>query len=376
MKQNTTRIILIAIVLAFGGALFYFWKRNQKKDITFETKQPYTTNIQLTSIATGKIIPDEEVSIRPNINGIVSKVYVEAGEPIEVGDKIAEIRVVPNISNLQSSKNAVSQARIDFENQQKIFDRQDQLYKKGVISINDYDNSKTAFEQAKQRLAAANESYQIVKTGTAKGFNAVANTTVKATVSGVILDVPIKKGNQVIQNNNFNAGTEIALIADTQKMIFEGTIDEGEVGRIKEGMPITVTIGAYPDKKYDASLNYIAPKGVEKNGAVEFEIEAKLKLNKSDNLRAGLSANANIILDEVKDVLAIDEGLIQYDKETKKPFVEVATGDQIFEKRDIEIGLSDGIKAEIKSGITKDDAIKEWNALGEPEEKKANRKVH
>ncbi len=374
MKQNTTRIILIAIVIAFGAALFYFWKRNKKEDVVFNTKQPYTTDISLTSIATGKIIPDEEVSIRPNINGIVSKVYVTAGQPIKVGDKIAEIKVVPNISNLQSSKNSVSQATIDFNNQKKIFERQEQLYKKGVISINDYDNSKTAFDQAKQRLSAAKENYQIVKTGTAKGFNAVANTTVKATISGVVLDVPIKKGAQVIQNNNFNAGTEIALIADIKKMIFEGTIDEGEVGRIKEGMPIKVTVGAYPDKSYDAVLNYIAPKGVEKNGAVEFEIEAKLKLEEEDYLRAGLSANANIILDEVKDVLALDEGLLQYDKETKKPFVEVAVGEQQFERRSVELGLSDGIKAEIKSGVTKDDAIKEWNAIGMPEDDKKKSK--
>ncbi len=370
MKQNTTRIILLAIMLAFGVALFYFWKRNKKEDVVYKTKQPYVTDISLSSIATGKIIPDEEVSIRPNINGIVSKVYVEAGDPIKVGDKIAEIKVIPSISNLQSSKNSVSQAKIDFDNQKKIFERQEKLYKKGVISINDFDNSKADFDQAKQRLSSANENYQIVKTGTAKGFNSVANTTVKATIGGIILDVPIKKGNQVIQNNNFNEGTEIALIADIQKMIFEGTIDEGEVGRIKEGMPIKVTVGAYPDKSYDAVLNYIAPKGVEKNGAVEFEIEAKLNLQEGDYLRAGLSANANIILDEVKDVLAIDEGLLQYDKETKKPYVEVAVGEQQFERRDVEIGLSDGIKAEVKSGLTKEDNIKEWNAIGLPEAEK------
>ncbi len=370
MKKNTTRIILLAIVLFFGLALFYFWKRNQKADTVFKTKQAKTENISLTSIATGKIIPNEEVSIRPNINGIVSRVFVEAGDAIKVGDKIAEIKVVPNISSLQSAKNNVSQAKINFENQKKIFERQEKLYKKGVISVNDYDNSRASFQQADQRLKAANENYQILKTGTTRGYDAIANTTVKATINGVILDVPIKKGNQVIQNNNFNAGTEIALIADVRKMIFEGTIDESEVGKIKEGMSIKVTVGAYPDISYNAILNYIAPKGKEKNGAVEFEIEAKLDLKEEDFLRVGLSANANIILDQVKDVLAIDEGLLQYDKKTKKPFVEVETGEQQFERRDVVLGLSDGIKVEIKEGVTKEDKIKEWNALGKPEKKK------
>lgn len=364
MNQRTTKIILILIIVSFGAALFYYWKRNKKEDSVFTTKQPTIENIRLTSIATGKILPDEEVSIRPNINGIVSKVYVIAGETIEAGDKIADIKVVPSISNLQASKNGVVQEEISFKNQQKIFNRQKELFDKGVISANDFDNSEAAYMQARQRLNSAKENYQIVKTGTAKGFNSVANTTVKATISGIILDIPVKKGNQVIQNNNFNEGTEIALIADVNKMIFEGTIDESDVGKIKEGMPIKITVGAYPDKKYNAILDYISPQGKDVNGAVEFEIEAKLNLSKDDYLRAGLSANANIILEEVKDVLAIDEGLVQYDRETKKPYVEIAVADQQFERRDVKLGLSDGIKVQVKSGVSKEDQIKEWNAIG------------
>lgn len=376
MNQRTTKIILFAILISFGAALFYYWKRNKKETTVFKTKQPTIENIQLTSIATGKIIPDEEVSIRPNINGIVSKVYVKAGQSIKAGDKIADIKVVPSISNLQSSRNGVAREQIAYNNQEKIFNRQKELFDKGVISANNFDNSQAAFLQAKQRLNSAKENYQIVKTGTAKGFNAIANTSVKATISGVILDVPVKKGNQVIQNNNFKEGSEIAVIADVKKMIFEGSIDESDVGKIKEDMPIKITVGAYPNKIYNGVLNYISPKGRTKNGAVEFEIEAKLNLNEDDYLRAGLSANANIILEEVKDVLAVDEGLVQYDKKTKKPFVEVAIGEEQFERKDIELGLSDGIKVEIKNGISIEDNIKEWNAIGRPEKKNKKKKKY
>jgi len=186
----------------------------------------------------------------------------------------------------------------------------------------------------------------------------------------LVLDIPLEEGNQVIQSNNFNDGSLIASIADISKMIFKGKVDESEVGKIEEGMPIKITVGALPDKEFDAVLNYIAPKGSEVSGAVQFEIEAKLNLKTEDKIRAGLSANASIILDEAKDVLSISEGLVQYDKETKKPFVEIETGEQEFQRRDIETGISDGITIEIKKGISKEDKIKEWNAITVPDKKK------
>jgi len=374
MKKSTTIIILAFIVIAFGGSLFYFWKRNQKNPITYVTKQASIKTITLSTIATGSIIPEEEVSIRPNISGIVDKIFVEAGDLIKVGDKIAQIKVVPNIQNVQSSRNGVASAKIELDNQRKIFNRQEKLFKQGVTSANDYDNAKARYEQAKQSYASASESYQIVKTGTAKGLGSLANTTIKSTISGIVLDVPLKEGNQVVQTNSFNAGTLVASLADISKMIFKGKIDESEVGKIKEGMPIKITVGAMPDKEFNAELNYIAPKGVTVNGAVQFDIEAKLSLKKEDKIRAGLSANASIILNEVKDVLSINEGLIQYDKTTKKPYVEIETGEQEFERKDVELGISDGIIVEVKEGISKEDKIKEWNALKAPKGKGKHKK--
>ena len=373
MKKSKTIIILSIIAITFTGALVYFWKRNQKPSVTYETKKIEKGDVTLKSVATGSIIPDEEVSIRPNISGVIDKIYVEAGDKIKAGDRIATIKVIPNISNLQAAQNGVAQAKIDLENQKKIFGRQKQLFNKGVISANDFDNSKAVFDQSQQAYNSANENYQIVKTGTTRGLSQLAQTVVKATTNGIILDIPVEEGMQVIQTNTFNEGTEVASIADISKMIFEGKIDESEVGKIKEGMPIKISIGALPNKEFNGKLTKIAPKGVKENGAVQFDIEASIEISKEDYIRAGLSANASIILDEVKDVFTIQESLVQYDKKTKKPFVEIATGDQIFERKDIELGISDGITAHLKNGVSEQDNIKVWNSIKAPKEDKKDK---
>ncbi len=363
MKKSKTLIILVLIVAVFLIALTYLWKRDQKKPITFNTQLPTTESIVLNTVASGEILPKEEVIIRPNIAGIIDEVYVEPGDVIKIGDKIAKIKVIPTVSNLQAAANRVSTAKIELDTQKKIFERQQQLFDKGVISANDYDQSKATYQQANQNFISASENYQIIKTGTAKGFNNLANTLVKATIGGVVLEVPVEEGMQVIPANNFNEGTKLATIADTKKMIFEGTIDESEVGRITEGMPLEITIGALPDVKFETKLNYISPKGVKKDGTIQFDIEALLNIEENSNVRAGLSANASIILDQVTNVLAIKESLLQFDKETEAPYVEVLVNEDTFERRDVEVGISDGVTIEIKKGISKEDKIKDWNAI-------------
>lgn len=363
MNKTKTLVILFVIVSSFTLALFFFWKKSQKPLVNYETMHPSIENIVLSTIATGSVIPDEEVDIRPNIPGIINKVYVRAGDVVKVGDKIASISVVPNISRLQSTKNALSRTKIDLETQQKIYNRQKILFDKGVISANDFDNATASYNQSKQSYTSALQNYEIAQTGTTKGFGNAANTIVRATISGLILDVPVEEGNQVTDSNNFRSGTLIASIADISKMIFKGKIDESEVEKIKKGMSIKVAIGAIQDRKFDAKLKYISPKGFQKNGTVQFDIEAQLILEENTKIRAGLSANASIILDKANDVLAINESLIQYDKKTKEAFVEVAIGEQEFERRDIKLGISDGIIAQVIEGVTKDDAIKIWNPI-------------
>lgn len=377
MKRTTTVIVLILIVVVFGASLFYLWQKNQEDPITYTSESPFEQTIVVKTVATGSIVPKEEVLIKPNISGVVDEVFVEAGEYVKQGDLIAQIRVIPNVSNLTSAKNSISSnqtslqtAEINFKTQKAIYDRQKALFDKGVISANDFDQVNNTYLQAKQQVeqarinvTQARQNYDIIKTGTTSGLGNIAQTQVRATVSGMVLDVPVKAGNQVIEANNFNEGTSIASLADVTKMIFEGKVDESEVGKIKEGLPLEITVGAIEDDKFDAVLDYIAPKGVEENGAIQFEIKGSLKTVDSTFIRAGLSANASIILDKAENVLAIKEALVQYDEKTKAPFVEVEVGDQKFERKEVELGISDGIFVEVKSGITKSDKIKVWNQV-------------
>ncbi len=380
MKRTKTIIILIAIIIAFSAALYYLWKKNQEDPISYTTAEPSKETIVVKTVATGSIVPKEEVLIKPNISGVVEEVYIEAGEYVNAGDLIAKIRVIPNVSSLTSAKNniasnqtALQTAEINYKTQKSIYDRQKALFDKGVISANDFDainntylQAKQSVEQARINVTSARQNYDIIKTGTTSGLGNIAQTQVRATVSGMVLDVPVKEGNQVIEANNFNEGTSIASLADVKKMIFEGKVDESEVGKIKEGLPLEITVGAIENEKFDAVLDYIAPKGVEENGAIQFEIKGSLAQIDSTFIRAGLSANASIILGKAEGVLAIKEALVQYDPKTKKPFVEIEVGDQKFERRDIELGISNGIFVEVKSGISETDKIKVWNKLQGP----------
>lgn len=377
MKKTVTIIILAVIVITFTAALYYLYSKNQEDPVVYETEQAEMGTIIKKTVATGSIVPKEEVLIKPNISGIIDEVFVEAGEEVNAGDLLAKVRVVPNVSALTSAKNSINSsktqletARLALENERNIYNRQKGLFEKGVISANEFDNAQLAFNQAQQRfnqekvnLSGAQQNYDIVKTGTTSGLGSAATTEIRATVSGMVLDVPVKVGNQVIEANNFNDGTTIATLADVEKMIFEGKVDESEVGKITENLPLEITVGAIENATFDAVLDYIAPKGVSENGAIQFEIKGTLKKKDTTFIRAGLSANASIILARADSVLTLKEALVQYDPKTQQPFVEIETGDQKFERRDIQLGISDGIKVEVKGGITKDDKIKVWNQI-------------
>ncbi len=367
MKKTVTIIILLLIVLVFGISLFYLYQKNQEAPVTFETETATTETIIKKAVATGSIVPKEEVLIKPNISGIIDEIYIEAGDQIKSGDLIAKIKVIPDISSMQSAQNAVQSARIDLENQDRVYNRQKELFEKGVISANEFDSADVAYKQAKQSYESAKQNFQIVRTGTARGLGSVANTLIRSTVTGMVLEVPVKVGNQVIEANNFNDGTTIATVADVGEMIFEGKVDESEVGKIKENLPLEITVGAIEGKQFDAVLDYIAPKGKDENGAIQFEIKGTLDKKDTTFIRAGLSANASIILARAEGVMALKEALIQYDKNTKKPYVEIETGEQTFEQKDVVLGISDGINVEIKNGISKSDKVKVWNQIKEEE---------
>ena len=377
MKKSATIIILAVIGVVFIGSLYYFYQKNQEDPVVYTTEKPSRQTIIKKTVATGSIVPNEEILIKPNISGIISEIFVEAGQVVKQGDLIAKIDVVPNVSSLVSAKNNIQSARnqletskLAYENQKSIFERQNSLYERGVISANEFDISKREFDRALQdwrqqqvSLNSAVQNYDIVRTGTTAGLGNAATTQVKATIDGMILEIPVKEGNQVIEANNFNDGTTIASLANVSDMIFEGKVDESEVGKIKEGLPLKITVGAIENKSFDATLDYIAPKGIAENGAIQFEIKGTLEKIDSTFIRAGLSANASIILDKAEDVLALKEALIQYDPKTQQPFVEIEVGDQEFERRDVKLGVSDGIYVEILDGVGAEDSIKVWNAI-------------
>ncbi|QIE60160.1 efflux RND transporter periplasmic adaptor subunit [Rasiella rasia] len=381
MKKGFIITVLVVVFLGFIIGLWYVFSLDSKDPVLYETEQASVQTIVKKTVATGSIVPKEEVLIKPNISGIIDEIFVEAGDVIERGDLIAKVKVVPNVSSLTSAKNSINSAntqvetaRLALESQKNIYNRQKELFDKGVISANEFDNAQLSYDQAQQRynqekvgLTGARQNFDIIKTGTTSGLGASANTEIRATVSGMVLDIPVKTGNQVIESNNFNDGTTIATLADVDKMIFEGKVDESEVGKISENLPLEITVGAIENKKFDAILDYIAPKGVSENGAIQFAIKGTLKKQDSTTfIRAGLSANASIILAKAEDVLAIKEALVQYDPETQKPFVEVSVGEQEFVRKEVELGVSDGLNVEVKSGITKEDNIKVWNQLKAP----------
>lgn len=360
------------IGLGVVGILFatvYFLKANSKPTTLFDTQKVERMDIVNKVVVTGKVIPEDEIEIKPQISGIIQKIYLEEGAMVKAGDLIAVIKVVPNEQSLNQASGRVKNAQLALNNSKIEFDRNQKLFDKGVISSQDFNKIQLDYNQAKQELSNAQADYEIIRKGSAGGSSS-ANTNIRATVDGTILEIPVEEGDQVIQSNNFNDGTTVATIADMTKMIFEGEVDEAEVGKLKLGMPLDISMGALEEATFPAKLKFIAPKGVEEEGAVQFKIEGDLDLNDTINVRAGYSANASIVLEEKKDVISIKEALLQFDKETDKPYVEVKTGENEFERKDITLGISDGIDVEVASGLKEGDEIKVWNKLEAPTEER------
>lgn len=364
-------IIFGGIAIIFIVVLIWFGKMNSKSPVQFDTEKAFKATIVKKTVATGKVTPLEEIEIKPQITGIIDKIYLLEGAKVKKGDLIATVRVVPNEQALLSAKGRVDNVKIRLDNAKIAYDRNKKLFDRGVISASAFEAIELTYNQAKQDLLNARNDYQIIKSGSS-GSGGMANTNIRAQMSGTILEIPVKEGDQVIQSNNFNAGTTIASIADMNKMIFEGKVDEAEVGKIQMNIDLDITLGAVDDKKFPAKLNFIAPKGTEESGAVQFTIKADVTLDDDYFLRAGYSANAEIVLEKKDSVLSVKESILQFDKKTDKPYVEVKTGEDTFERRDVQLGISDGINVEILSGVTADDEIKVWNKRAKKKEDSAN----
>ena len=362
MKKGRLYALIIFVIAVVASAIYtvdFLYKKEQTAEAFYRTKTANNGDIVLKTVASGSIQPRHEILIKPQVSGIVRVVHIEAGDIVSTGDVLAEVMIVPNMSALSSAENRLSRATISLEDANRTYERNAALFEQGVLSAMDMQRDEVALKQAKEELLSAEDNMRIVKEGvTARGGSA-SNTLIKSTIDGMVLDVPIKKGNSVIEANNFNDGTTIAAVADMKDLIFVGKIDESEVEKLHKGMEIQLTIGAIEDEVYPATLEHISPKGVEESGAIQFEIKAAVILEEGQFLRAGYSANAEVVLDKRVEVLTLSEMLVQY--EGSSPYVEVETVPNTFEKRTVELGLSDGLSVEILSGITADDRIKVWN---------------
>lgn len=363
MNKIVKYILIGVLVLGALWAAAFFIKSNSKSAVTYEVQNPFISNIEKKTVATGKLIPEDEIEIKPQISGIIQKMYKEEGDKVKSGDLIAMIKVVPNEQALNQARGRVRNAELALNNSQIEYNRNKTLFDKGVISSQDFNTLQLQYDQAQQEIENAKADYQIIREGSAGGSSS-ANTNIRATVDGTILEIPVEEGDQVIESNNFNDGTTIATIADLSKMIFEGKVDEGEVAKLVVGTPLKINLGAVEGKELDAILRFIAPKGIEETGAVQFKIEGNVEVNDDIFIRAGYSANASLVLEKKDSILVIPEALLQFDKKTDKPYVEIADGaveDQKFLRKEVEIGISDGVNVEIVSGITESDKVKVWN---------------
>lgn len=355
-KWSVLALIAVAIVWTF----FFLWKKSQPKPVVYDTHTVIRSNVEKRTVVTGKVEPRDEVEIKPQISGIVSEVYKEAGQTIRKGEAIAKIKVIPDMATLNSAESRVRLAKYNMENTRHIFERDSDLMLKGIVAAEEYEKSRLKYMADKEELQAAEDNLSITRDGVAQKMDqqGYSNTLVKSTISGTILNIPVKVGNSVILSNTFNDGTTIATVADLGDMLFVGQMDETEVGKLREGMPMELIIGAINEERFAATLEYIAPKGTESNGAMMFEIKGAAQIPDTVRIRAGYSANAEIVLNRRTDVLTLAEAAVTFDGD--KAYVELITDTltQTSERREVEIGLSDGINIEIKSGLTEGDRVR------------------
>ena len=359
MKKYSKLIIAAIIALIFIGTFVFLWQKSQPKEVVYNEFTPKLDSIQKTTIITGKIEPRNEVNVKPQISGIIAELLKEPGQFVQKGEVIAKVKVIPDMSQLSSAEMRVRLADINLKQAQVDFQREENLYNQKLVSADEYDKSKQALNQAKHEKLAAEDALEVVRDGVSKSNASASSTLIRSTISGVILDIPVKVGNSVILSNTFNDGTTIATVANMNDLIFRGNIDETEVGQLVGGMNMKITIGALQDLKFDASLEYVSPKAVESNGANQFEIKAAVKLSEGSKIRSGYSANAEIVLARADKVLSIPESAIEFSGDST--FVYVIKGEgknKTYDRTYVETGLSDGVSIEIKKGITAKDKVR------------------
>ncbi|MDE7455711.1 MAG: efflux RND transporter periplasmic adaptor subunit [Prevotella sp.] len=359
MKRYSKLIIAVIIALVFIGTFVFLWQKSQPKEIVYNEFTPAMNEVKKSTVITGKIEPRNEVNVKPQISGIITELLKEPGDYVNEGEVIAKVKVIPDMGQLSSAESRVRLADINLQQAKVDYEREQNLYSQKLVSADEYDKVRKALQQAKEEVVAAQDALQVVRDGVSKSNASASSTLIRSTISGVILDIPVKVGNSVINSNTFNDGTTIASVANMQDLIFRGNIDETEVGQLMQGMPLKITIGALQDLKFDASLEYISPKATESNGANQFEIKAAVKLVNDDKIRSGYSANAEIVLAQVQKALTIPESAIEFSGDSTFVYIVKDTKAQKeYERRQVVTGLSDGVNIEIKKGLSIKDKVR------------------
>ena len=356
MKKYGKVLVFMAFVLVLVAIFVFLYMQTKPEEILYEKVSPVVKDIDKMTVVTGKIVPRDEINVKPQISGIITEVFKEPGESVKEGEVIAKVKVIPEMSSLSSAQSRVRLSEINLNQAQINLDREQELFDKLLISREEYEKVLQARDQAKAEYDAAVDALEVIRDGVSSSNASSSSTLIRSTISGLVLDVPVKVGNSVILSNTFNDGTTIAVVADMNDLIFDGKIDETEVGRLKEGMPVTITVGALKDLSFEAVLEYISPKANENNGTNEFQIKAAVTVPSDVKMRSGYSANAKIVLERAEGVLTIPESTLEFAGDTV--YVNVLGDDDEYHRRDISTGISNGIDIEVKSGITKDDVLK------------------
>ena len=356
MKKYGKVLMLALFVIVFVGMFVFLYRKSRPEEIRYEQLRPAVTDIRKTTVVTGKIVPRDEINIKPQISGIITELYKEAGESVREGEIIAKVKVIPEMGSLSAAQSRVRLSEINLNQAVVELEREQALYDRQLVSREEYDKVKQARDQAKEEYDAAVDALEVVRDGVSRSNANSSSTLIRSTISGLVLDVPVKVGNSVIQSNTFNDGTTIAVVADMNDLIFDGKIDETEVGRLDEGMNMQITIGALQDLSFDAVLEYIAPKAVENNGTNEFQIKAAVNVPGNARIRSGYSANAKIVLESADSVLAVPESTLEFSGDSV--FVYVMGSDSTYARRQIVTGLSDGINIEVREGVAADDKLR------------------
>lgn len=359
MKHYFKFFVAALVLLIFIGTFVFLWIKSRPQPISYEEFQPTVNDIRKTTVVTGKIEPRNEVNVKPQISGIIAEIYKEAGQMVTVGEVIARIKVIPDESQLSAAQARVRLANINVRQAQVDYQRVKTLFDKGLIAGSEYEQKRQAYQQAQEEVRSAKNNLEVVRDGVASENASTSSTMIRSTISGLVLDVPVKVGNTVILSNTFNDGTTIATVANMNDLIFRGNVDETDVGQLVTGMPMKITIGALQNETLEASLEYISPKAVENNGANQFEIKAAVHVGGAHKIRSGYSANAEIVLAQANQVLTVPESAIVFEGNNTFVYVVKTSGkEKTYERRKVTTGLSDGIRIQIKSGLTKNEYVR------------------